>query len=73
MTQSQTSLSQADLESQLKSIVGDDKVKTDADSLETFGKDWTKIYPPNPSALYFLKPLSKCKRSLNSPMSIKYL
>jgi glycolate oxidase subunit GlcD len=55
MTQSQTSLSQAELESQLKAIVGDDKVKTDADSLETFGKDWTKIYPPNPSAIVFPK------------------
>lgn len=55
MTQSQTSLSQAELESQLKAIVGEDKVKTDADSLETFGKDWTKIYPPNPSAIVFPK------------------
>ena len=55
MTQSQTSLSQTELESQLKAIVGDDKVKTDADSLETFGKDWTKIYPPNPSAIVFPK------------------
>jgi FAD/FMN-containing dehydrogenase len=55
MTQSQTSLSQAELESQLKAIVGDDKVRTDADSLETFGKDWTKIYPPNPSAIVFPK------------------
>ena len=55
MTQSQTSLSQIELESQLKAIVGDDKVKTDADSLETFGKDWTKIYPPNPSAIVFPK------------------
>ena len=55
MTQSQTSLSQAELENQLKAIVGDDKVKTDADSLETFGKDWTKIYPPNPSAIVFPK------------------
>lgn len=55
MTQSQTSLSQVELESQLKAIVGDDKVKTDADSLETFGKDWTKIYPPNPSAIVFPK------------------
>jgi FAD/FMN-containing dehydrogenase len=55
MTQSQTSLSQAELESQLKAIVGDDKVKMDADSLETFGKDWTKIYPPNPSAIVFPK------------------
>jgi len=55
MTQSQTSLSQAELESQLKAIVGEDKVKTDADSLATFGKDWTKIYPPNPSAIVFPK------------------
>jgi FAD/FMN-containing dehydrogenase len=55
MTQSQTSLSQAELENQLKAIVGDDKVKTDADSLETFGKDWTKIYPPNPAAIVFPK------------------
>jgi FAD/FMN-containing dehydrogenase len=55
MTQSQPSLNQADLENQLKSIVGDDKVKTDADSLDTFGKDWTKIYPPNPSAIVFPK------------------
>ncbi len=55
MTQSQTSLSQAELENQLKAIVGEDKVKTDADSLETFGKDWTKIYPPNPSAIVFPK------------------
>ena len=55
MTQSQTSLSQAELEIQLKTIVGEDKVKTDADSLETFGKDWTKIYPPNPAAIVFPK------------------
>lgn len=55
MTQPQTSLSQAELQSQLIAIVGEDKVKTDADSLETFGKDWTKIYPPNPSAIVFPK------------------
>lgn len=55
MTQSQTSLNQIELENQLKAIVGDDKVKTDADSLETFGKDWTKIFPPNPSVIVFPK------------------
>jgi FAD/FMN-containing dehydrogenase len=55
MTQSQTSLSQTELENQLKAIVGEDKVRTDADSLATFGKDWTKIYPPNPSAIVFPK------------------
>jgi FAD/FMN-containing dehydrogenase len=55
MTQSQTSLSQDELKNQLIAIVGADKVKTDADSLETFGKDWTKIYPPNPSVIVFPK------------------
>jgi len=55
MTQSQTSLSQTELENQLKAIDGDDKVKTDPDSLETFGKEWTKSDPPNPSAIVFPK------------------
>jgi len=51
----QTTLDQAELETQLGAIVGADKVKTDADSLETFGKDWTKIYPPKPSVIVFPK------------------
>ena len=51
----QTTLDQAELENRLGAIVGADKVKTDADSLETFGKDWTKIYPPKPSAIVFPK------------------
>lgn len=59
MTQSQTSLSQDELKNQLIAIVGADKVKTDADSLETFGKDWTKIYPPNPSVIVFPKTTSQ--------------
>ena len=54
MTQT-TNLSQTELEAQLSAIVGADKVRTDADSLETFGKDWTKIYPPKPSAIVFPK------------------
>ncbi len=65
MTQSQTSLSQADLENHLKNIVGDDKVKTDPDSLETFGKDWTKIYPPNPSAIVFPKTTEQVQAIVN--------
>ena len=40
---------------QLQSIVGADKVKTDQDSLEQFGKDWTKIYAPKPLAIVFPK------------------
>ena len=39
----------------LKSIVGDDKLRLDADDLETFGKDWTKVYEPAPAAIVFPK------------------
>ena len=48
-------LSQQTLIELLSAIVGDDKVRTDADSLENFGKDWTKIYPPKPAAIVFPK------------------
>jgi len=50
-----TTLSSAEISQQLAAIVGADKVKTDADDLENFGKDWTKIYPPAPSAIVFPK------------------
>ncbi|MFY0641951.1 MAG: FAD-binding oxidoreductase, partial [Bermanella sp.] len=46
-------MSQNAVISRLQTILGDDKVKTDADSLETFGKDWTKIYAPKPLAITF--------------------
>lgn len=48
-------LTQDALIEQLSAIVGADKVRTDADSLTTFGKDWTKVYEPNPSAIVFPK------------------
>ena len=48
-------MTQEALIKQLSAIVGADKVRTDADSLETFGKDWTKIYPPAPTAIVFPK------------------
>lgn len=50
-----SSLTQEALVEQLSTIVGQDKVRVDAESLETFGKDWTKIYPPKPSAIVFPK------------------
>ncbi|MDF1762925.1 MAG: FAD-binding oxidoreductase [Oleibacter sp.] len=50
-----TLLTQEALVELLVPIVGADKVRIDADSLETFGKDWTKIYPPKPSAIVFPK------------------
>jgi FAD/FMN-containing dehydrogenase len=35
----------------LKKIVGDDKLRRDAASLEMFGKDWTKVHTPKPAAI----------------------
>ncbi|EAT10917.1 FAD-binding oxidoreductase [Bermanella marisrubri] len=46
---------QSQILSRLQGIVGEDKVKTDQDSLDTFGKDWTKIYEPKPLAIVFPK------------------
>ena len=45
--------SQAELIAALSAIIGEDKVKADAESLSTFGKDWTKVYEPHPSAIVF--------------------
>ena len=39
----------------LKTLVDDGKVLTDPADLETYGKDWTKIYQPNPVAIVFPK------------------
>lgn len=38
---------------QLEAIVGADKVTTAPDDLQRFGRDWTKAYPPAPSAIVF--------------------
>ena len=38
---------------QLETIVGADKVTTAPDDLQRFGRDWTKAYPPAPSAIVF--------------------
>lgn len=39
----------------LKTLVDDGKVLTDPSDLDTYGKDWTKIYPPKPIAIVFPK------------------
>jgi FAD/FMN-containing dehydrogenase len=38
---------------QLAAIVGADKVTTTTEDLQRFGRDWTKAYPPAPSAVVF--------------------
>ena len=39
----------------LKAVVEEGKVRTDAESLNSHGKDWTKIYAPKPTAIVFPK------------------
>ena len=38
---------------QLTAIVGEQRVKTDPDSLQNWGRDWTKHFEPNPSVIVF--------------------
>ena len=44
---------------ELKTLVEPGKVLTDADSLNAFGKDWTKHYAPAPSAIVFPKSIEQ--------------
>lgn len=39
----------------LQAIVGEDKVRQDQESLETFGRDWTRVYDPNPAVIVLPK------------------
>lgn len=43
----------------LKQLVEPSKVLTDKDSLENYGKDWTRIYTPNPLAIVFPKTIEE--------------
>ena len=35
----------------LQACVGESRVLTDADSLERYGRDWTRVHTPAPSAV----------------------
>jgi glycolate oxidase subunit GlcD len=48
MKQSQTELIAA-----LAALVGEDRVKADAESCAIYGRDWTRAYEPNPVAIVF--------------------
>lgn len=58
---SMTALSQDRFVEQLAAIVGKDKVRIDADSLAHWGKDWTKVWPPAPSAVVFPKTVEQVR------------
>ena len=42
-----------ELLTQITAIVGENRIKTDADSLENWGRDHTKHFDPNPSVIVF--------------------
>ena len=42
-----------DIIAKLSAIVEPSNVRTDDDSLQNFGKDWTKVYEPAPLAIVF--------------------
>lgn len=46
-------VTQQALETALAGVVGADRVKTDAESCQVFGKDWTRVYEPKPVAIVF--------------------
>ncbi len=43
----------ADLLQRLTELLGDTQVRTDADSLQHWGRDWTKHYEPRPAVIVF--------------------
>ncbi len=47
------SLMQQTLAASLAEIVGPDRVKIDNESLQLYGRDWTKAYEPAPAAIVF--------------------
>ena len=49
------STSQQEIVKILEATVGAESVKTDPDDLETYGRDWTKFFPPDPLAAVFPK------------------
>ena len=44
---------------ELKTLVDAGKVLTDADSLNAYGKDWTKHFAPAPTAIVFPKTIEQ--------------
>ncbi len=53
------SMTHAVLIDELKTLVDAGKVLTDADSLNTYGKDWTKHFAPAPTAIVFPKTIEQ--------------
>ena len=42
-----------DVLSELRTVLGERGLSTDPDDLTEYGRDWTKVYPPRPSAIAF--------------------
>lgn len=52
-TASTATIVMAEFLTRARAIVGDAHVATDPDSLTTYGRDWTKVFTPNPAAVVF--------------------
>jgi FAD/FMN-containing dehydrogenase len=50
---------------ELSRLVDAGRLLTDADSLSTYGKDWTKLYEPRPSAIVFPKTTAQVVEIVN--------
>jgi hypothetical protein len=56
---------------ELKTLVEPGKVLTDADSLNAYGKDWTKHFAPAPSAIVFPKTIEQVQAIVRGPTSTR--
>ena len=54
----------------LKTLVDPDKVRVDAESLDNWGKDWTKHFAPAPLAIVFPKTVEQVQGHLNPDLGI---
>ena len=57
----------------LEALVDTGKVKTDEESLQQFGCDWTKVYDPQPLAIVFPKQPNRFRLLFNMRMTISWL
>jgi hypothetical protein len=59
-----------ELLTQLTAIVGENRIKTDADSLENWGRDHTKHFDPNPSVIVFPSSTEQVQAIVNLPINL---
>ena len=56
----------------LEKVLDEGKVRADSDSLEAYGKDWTKIYSPKPTAIVFPKDTQQVQAIVKLANELKF-